>query len=78
MIETIARKLNFPDEAIKVLSERERKMIEACAEKLYEAEKSMFIPDDFGFMPLLAEIAESKRRYYYFVPHPVRWAVAFG
>lgn len=59
MIETIARKLNFPDEAIKVLSERERKMIEACAEKLYEAEKSMFIPDDFGFMPLLAEIAES-------------------
>ena len=58
MIETIARKLNFPTEAINILSLDERKMLERCADKLGKAEKSMFVPEDFEFMTLLSEIAE--------------------
>ncbi len=57
MIEPIARKLNFPAEAISRLSECERKMIQNSADKLCEAEKSILAPEDFGFMALLAEIA---------------------
>ena len=58
MIETLAEKLNFPTEAIDILVSDERKMLGKCADKLREAEKSMFLPEDFEFMTLLAEIAE--------------------
>ena len=58
MIETIAEKLNFPTEAINILSADERKMLEKCADKLRAAENSMFTSEDFWFMTLLAEIAE--------------------
>ena len=57
MIEPIARKLNFPDEAIISLAECERKMVANAADKLFKAEKSLFIPEDFSFMTLLSEIS---------------------
>ena len=58
MIEPIARKLNFPDEAIISLVECERKMVANATEELCRVEKSLFTPEDFEFMTLLAQIAE--------------------
>lgn len=58
MIEPIARKLNFPDEAIISLVECERKMVANATEELCRAGKSLFTPEDFEFMTLLAQIAE--------------------
>ena len=58
MIEPIARKLNFPDEAIISLVECERNMVANAADELCRAEKSLFTPEDFEFMTLLAQIAE--------------------
>lgn len=58
MIEPIARKLNFPDEAIAALVECERKMISNAADELGKAEISLFAPEDFEFMALLAQVAE--------------------
>lgn len=58
MIEPIARKLNFPDEAIACLAECERKMIATSSKDLCAAEQSLFAPEDFEFMTLLAQIAE--------------------
>ena len=58
MIEPIARKLNFPDEAITCLVECEGKMISNAADELGKAEISLFTPENFEFMTLLAQIAE--------------------
>ena len=58
MIEQIARKLDFPDEAIESLAECEKKIEEKSAQKLSLAEKSIFTPNDNAYLDILAEIAE--------------------
>lgn len=58
MIEQIARKLDFPEEAIAALSECEKKIEEKSAEKLFLAQKSIFTPGDNEYLDILEKIAE--------------------
>ena len=61
MIEQIAKRLDFPKEAIISLAECEKKIEEKSAQKLSLAEKSIFTPNDNEYLDILAEIAEENQ-----------------